>query len=244
MKKLALVFQACLCFLLVGCIEFDEVVQLLPDGGVDFALTVLVPEMPDKKAEDKTKDMNRELEEVFGALAGAKLIGKGEETKFGKQRVWFSASLPSLETLGDIYSGIGKGGKESGAEKKAELQKGREALDHIFSQRSNYKVEKTKQGTLKISREFKPGKIKEKKVDKKDKETEELSKNMEEMMMNSMTFRFEFFSPTEILSSNATGKYGQSLRWEASLGYLSKNPFKMEFEIASTPELEAALLRK
>lgn len=243
MKKLALLFQACMVLMLVGCIEFDEVVQLRPDGHVDFTLTVLVPELPDKKTDDKTKDMDKELEEVFNALGGAKLLGKGEETKFGKQRVWFSASLPSLNTLGDIYSGIGKGSKAEDS-KKAEMQKGREALDHIFSQRSNYKVEKTKQGSLRISREFKPGKIKEKKPDKKDKESEELSKNMEEMMMNSMTFRFEFFSPTEVLSSNATGKFGQVLRWEASLGYLSKNPFKMEFEIAATPELEAALLKK
>ena len=242
MKKLALVFQACLCFLLVGCIEFDEVTQLRPDGGVDFTLTVLVPEMPDKKGDDKTKDMNRELEEVFSALAGAKLLGRGEELKYGKQRVWFSASLPSLKTLGDIYSGLGK---NSAKEEKGESKKSREALDHIFSQRSDYRVEKTKQGTLKISREFKPGKFKDKKPEKKEsKDAEELSKNMEEMMMNSMTFRFEFFSPTEILSSNATGKYGQALRWEASLGYLSKNPFKMEMEIAATPELEAALLRK
>lgn len=242
MKKFAVALQACLCFLLVGCIEFDEVTQLRPDGGVDYTLTVLVPEMPDKKTDNKTQDMNRELEEVFQALGGAKLLGRGEETKYGKQRVWFSASLPSLKTLGDIYSGLGKG---SAKETKESPKKSREALDHLFSQRSDYRVQKTKQGTLKISREFKPGKIKEKKPEKKEsKEAEELSKEMEEMMMNSMTFRFEFFSPTEILSSNATGKFGQTLRWEASLGYLSKNSFKMEFEIASTPELDAALLIK
>ena len=242
MKKIAAALQACLCFLLVGCIEFGEVTQLRPDGSVDFTLTVLVPEMPDKKTDSKTQDMNRELEEVFAALAGAKLLGRGDETKFGKQRVWFSASLPSLKTLGDIYSGLGKG---SAKEDKESPKKSREALDQLFSQRSEYRVVKTKQGSLKISREFKPGKIKEKKPEKKEsKEAEELSKEMEEMMMNSMTFRFEFFSPTEVLSSNATGKFGQTLRWEASLGYLSKNPFKMEFEIASTPELEAALLKK
>ncbi|HEX5034496.1 MAG TPA: hypothetical protein VFW62_08460, partial [bacterium] len=240
--KMLLAFHVLTAFLLVGCIEFDEVTQLRPDGGVDFTLTVLVPEMPDKKTDEKTQDMNRELEEVFAALDGAKLLGRGEETKYGKQRVWFSASLPSLKSLGDIYSGLGKG---SGKESQESAKKSREALDHIFSQRNEYRVEKTKQGNLRISREFKPGKVKAKKPEKKEsKEAEELSKNMEEMMMNSMTFRFEFFSPTPVLSTNATGRFGQALRWEASLGYLSKNPFKMELEIASTPELEAVLLGK
>ena len=240
---IGLLASACVATLLVACIELDEVTQLRPDGGVELTLTVLVPELPETQKNEKGQDVDRELEEVFQALgSSAKLTGRGEETKYGKQRIWFSASLPSLRSLGDIYSSLGKG---SGKESKESEKKSREAIDHIFSQRSDYRVERTKQGSLKISREFKPGKPGSKKADKKSsKENEELSKNMEEMMMNSMTFRFEFFSPTEVLSSNATGKYGQALRWEASLGYLSKNPFKMEVEIASTPELEAALLRK
>jgi len=243
MKMITWALQACLALSLVACIEFDEVTQLRPDGSADFTLTVLIPELPEKKTDEKAKDVEKEIEEVFQALgAGAKLTGRGEETKFGKQRVWFSASLNSLRSLGDIYSGLGKG---SGKASKAETKKGRDAFDNLFSQRNDYRIEKGKAGTLKISREFKPGKIKEKKPEKKSsKEAEELSKNMEEMMMNSMTFRFEFLSPTEIVSSNATGRFGNLLRWDASLGYLSRNPFKMEMEIASTPELEAALLKK
>jgi hypothetical protein len=243
MKKLGLLIQACLTLLMAGCIEFDEVVQLRPDGAADFTLIIMVPELPEKDGDPKSKDVNKEIEEVFQTLgAAAKLTGRGEKTEYGKQRIWFSAFLPSLRSLGDIYSGLGKG---SAKDKKDGMKEGREAIDHIFSQRSDYKIEKTKQGSLKISREFKPGKPPKKKAEKKEnKQQEELSKNMEEMMMNSMTFRFEFFSPTEVLSSNATGKFGQALRWEASLGYLSKSPFKMEMEIASTPELEAALLRK
>lgn len=242
MKRVQLFFFALTLSLLTGCLEFNEVTQLKPDGGVDFTLSIQLPDFPDKKKEDeKKKEAERDIEEMFQAMAGTVQLKKKEEkTEYGKTTFTLAASLDSLARIGQIYQGIGKA--EAGKEKKGGKE-GKEIFDEIFSKKNDYQVKKTGNGSLLITRSFAPPKKAKKKAEKKGKD-EDFSKEMETMMLNAMTFQFELFLPTEVVRSNATQTFGNNLRWDVSLGYLSENPFKMETEIKSTPELEAALLKK
>ena len=173
-------------------------------------------------------------------MAGSvQLKSREEKTEYGKTTFTLSAAMNSLAGIGQIYQGIGKAEADE-KEKKG----GKEVFDEIFSKKNDYQVKKTKDGHLLITRSFAPPKNAKKKPEKKDKNSAELSKDMETMMLNAMTFQFEFFSPTEVIRSNATQVFGNNLRWDVSLGYLSEKPFKMEIEIAATPELESALLKK
>lgn len=227
--------------LLTGCLEFNEVTQLKPDGTVDFTLSIQLPDFPDKKKEDeKQKEAERDIEEMFQKMAGSvQLKGKTEKTEYGKTTFTLAAAMDSLSGIGRIYQGIGKA--ESGKEKK----EGKEVFDEIFSQKNDYRVKKGGSNSLIITRSFVPPKKAKKKAEKKkDKDSVEFSKDMEVMMLNAMTFQFEFFSPTEVIRSNATQVFGNNLRWDVSLGYLSEKPFQMEIEIAATPELEAVLLKR
>lgn len=240
MKLTSLAGIALTLSLLTGCLEFNEVTQLKPDGSVDFTLSIQLPDFPDKKKDDeKQKEAERDIEAMFQQMAGAvQLKGKTEKTEYGKTTFTLAAAMDSLTRIGQIYQGIGKA--ESGKEK----QDGKEVFDEIFSQKNDYQVKKGGNNSLIITRSFAPPKKPKKKPEKKDKDSVEFSKDMETMMMNAMTFQFEFFSPTEVIRSNATQVFGNNLRWDVSLGYLSEKPFKMEIEIAGTPELEAVLLKK
>lgn len=237
MKRLHCLFAVLTLSLLTACLEFDEVTQLKPDGSVDFTLSIQLPDLPDKKQDnEKQKETQRDIEEVFQKLSGAvQLKGKEEKTEYGKTTFTISASMDSLARIGQMYQALGK------SDSQQEKKDGKEIFDELFSQQASYRVQKTKRNSLLISRSFSPPKKAKAKPAKQGKDTEAFSKDMEGIMLNAMTFQFEFFSPTEILSSNATQRFGNNLRWDVSLGYLSEKPFKMEIEIASTPELEAAL---
>lgn len=152
--------------LLTGCLEFNEVTQLKPDGTVDFTLSIQLPDFPDKKKEDeKQKEAERDIEEMFQKMAGSvQLKGKTEKTEYGKTTFTLAAAMDSLSGIGRIYQGIGKA--ESGKEKK----EGKEVFDEIFSQKNDYRVKKGGSNSLIITRSFVPPKKAKKKAEKKERQ--------------------------------------------------------------------------
>lgn len=245
MKKTAnLLFMAVLFFSLAACLEFNEVVQLKRDGSALLTLVIKMPDIvdKDKKSEDaQSKDLKDSAEDLLGGLSqGYQIVDQGQRQVNGLNLFTLSVSLPSLEGVKELYRHTGFKKKEGG---KAEVSKGKDSFERIFLRSEHFKVKKTKEGTLLITRSFaapkdgdKASSPKNDKGKEKDKEMEKMNQELEDAMLNAFYFTFEFVSPTEVKSSNATRVVGNTYRWETTFGFLSRNQFTMELEIADLPK--------
>ena len=240
-KYLSLLSKAALLFSLTACLEFNEITQLAPDGKAQITLVIKMPEIDkEKKSSDaQNKDLEESASDLLGGLSQSFQIVKQEDKReFGISSYSLVVSLPSLAGVKDFYRNTEFKKKDGG---KDEVKKGKDSFEQIFLQSEHFKVKKTKEGTLKITRAFQPpkGGLKSSSGSKDDKEKskemEKLSKDLEDAMLNAFYFTFEFIPPTEVKSSNAGRIVGNTYRWETTFGYLSRNPFTMEMEIADLP---------
>lgn len=219
-----------------ACLEWHELTQINSDGSVNYELRITVPEIPEK---DKKKapgdDVEKEISDLLKEtnVKGLTPVG-GDDKKVNGMNV-FSIRLKgdSLLRLNQLYETIGKGDPKSKDKKK-----GKEAFDQLLS-KSAYKVKKNKTGTLTITRGFTPPKLPKKK--KADKGEGKMNQELEEMFLNMFRFKFEIFVPGDVVSNNAELVFGNNLRWETTMGYLTQNVMMMEFEIPSTAELAKSL---
>ncbi|GEM_PF-4806705 len=247
MKMTKLFFVSLFSFLLLfiqgACIEINEVVQMKENGSALLNLSIFVPDIEDKKGSTNVKSKNpadiaKSLAE--GDIDNIKFLGEQEKKMNGLNQVSLNFELSSLKDSVKLYQKIEEAEKAN--PEKKESDKNKAAFDKIFSQ-SRYEIKKDKSGTITISREFKPTPDLLKKASKKQnkKDPNDFSNEMGDMgdlFVNMIYVSFEFFSPTEIISSNAQQQFGNNLRWKTSLGYLMKNKMTMEIKIKSSPALE------
>ncbi len=244
MKITKLLFISFLLLFIQGaCIEINEVVQMKEDGSALLNLSIFVPDIPDKKG-STTSVKSKKPENIAKSLGqvtvpGIKFLGEQEKKINGLNQVSLNFEFTSLKDIAKLYKAIDEEAKND-AQKKDE--KPQVAFDSIFS-KSPYEIKKDSSGNILISREFKPDpqSLKQKpKTPNKDMEAG-LNDEMGEVFLNMIYITYEFFSPTDIISSNAQQQFGRNLRWKTSLGYLMKNPLKLEVKIKSSPELEKLL---
>lgn len=239
MGKFKYIFLILALIFLPSCLEMNELIQLQNNGSALFTLRISIPEFPEKGKKGPgsgKEDFEKEIGEMFAKTSykGLELVSKKEEKVFGINNFILQIKANKLGDLQKFYSGMkaDKKGKKS--------DEGKEAFDELFV-KSPYKIKKTKQGTIRISRSFFPPKIKKKKEKSGDKKKDQFGKGLEEAFSNMFRIRFEFMSPTRVISSNAQRSFGKDLRWETTLGYLMKNPYDIQIEIDASPELEANL---
>lgn len=221
----------------VGCLEISELLKINKDGTVDYTMSISIPELPEKggkKGVEDQKEMEEDIQEFFSVNVGKGLafVGKSDEVLHGIKVFSLKLKADKLTDLNQFYKLLAK---KPTTNKKGEKDKGKEAFNQLYST-ALFKVKKTKKGTLKITRSFSPPKIKEDTSKAKDKE--KLGKDLDKMVMNMLGFRFEIIVPTQVIETNGLQIIPGDLRWETTMGYLSKSPFELNFEIQSTPELE------
>lgn len=238
------IFSCLLLFIQGACIEINEVIQMKEDGTTLLNLSIFVPDVPDDKASSKTSAKGKKPEDIAKSLAGAnisgiKFLGEQEKKINGLNQVSLNFELASLQDISKLYQTIDEAEKASDEKKGANPQA---SFDHIFS-KSPYTVKKDSSGNIIITREFKPDpkNLKPKPKVKKKEGDLDFGDEMGDVFLNMIYITYEFFSPTDIISSNAQQQFGRNLRWKTSLGYLMKNPLKMEIKIKSSPELEKIL---
>lgn len=243
--KLSLVFlSSCLLLFIQGaCIEINEVVQMKEDGSTLLNLSIFVPDIPDKKGA-ATSAQGKKPEDIAKSLGqanipGIKFLGEQDKKINGLNQVSLNFELASLQDIAKLYQTIDEAEKASAEKKEGNPQA---SFDHIFS-KSPYTIKKDSSGNILISREFKPDPKSLKPKPKKVKKEGELDfgDEMGDIFLNMIYITYEFFSPSEIISSNAQQQFGNNLRWKTSLGYLMKNPLKLEMKIKSSPDLDKML---
>lgn len=235
---------SCLFLFIQGaCIEINEIVQLKDNGNTQLNLSIFVPDMPDKKG-SKTTTQGKKPEDIAKSLGqanipGIKFLGEQERKMNGLNQVSINFELPHLTDIAKLYQAMDTDSKSDSGKKEDNPQV---AFDSIFS-KSPYHLKKDSSGNVLITREFKPDPKNLKPKPKKAKKEGDLDfgDEMGDMFLEMIYINFEFFSPTEVVSSNAQQQFGNNLRWKTSLGYLMKNPLKMEIKIKSSPELEKIL---
>ncbi len=246
MKKILFIFLTLLIVPGTGCLEFHEVVELKADGTAQLTLQIKLPDIAKKKKDpSENKDVEAGVQELMGGLSKAFKLEKNiTREEFGIATFQLVVSIPSLNEVKELYRQVDLKEKEG---KKEEVKKSKDEFEQLFVKGEHFKIKRSKEGTLKITRTFTPpkaGKAKPSKAKKGDKESENLNQEIEDAVLNAFYFTFEFLSPTEVKSSNAQWVVGNTYRWETTLGYLVKNPFTMEIEIAETPELSAGAVKK
>ena len=163
MKKIFnLLFILLISWGLSGCIELYELIQLKADGTAVWTFRVSIPDFPDKKQKGKTgeDDVDEGMADIFSSInkKGLQLVEREEEVKYGLKIFSIKVAANQLEDINQIYKGMGEKKNKSGKKKK-----GKDELDQLYGG-SPIKVKKNKDGSLKISRTFKPPKIKKKKA--------------------------------------------------------------------------------
>lgn len=245
--KFALIFLYSLLLLFIqgAYIEINEVVQMKEDGATLLNLSVFVPDIDDKK-NSKSDVKGKKPEDIAKGLAqanvaGIKFLGEQEKKVNGLNQVSLNFELSSIRDNIKLYQALDTLDKASTTDKK-EDDKPQAAFDKIFSN-SPYLVRKDGSGNIVITREFKPTpELLKKPVKKAPKDGQmDFSDDMGDIFLNMIYINFEFFSPTDVISSNAQEQFGRNLRWKTSLGYLMKNPLKIEMKIKGSPELEKIL---
>lgn len=236
-------YSLLLLFIQGACIEINEVAQMKEDGSALLNLSIFVPDIDEKK-NGKTEVKGKKPEEIAKGLSqvrvsGVKFLGEQEKKVNGLNQVSLSFDLSSLRDNAKLYQALDTLDKAS-TEKK-EGDKTQLAFDKIFSN-SPYVLRKDGSGNILITREFKPTpELLKKPAKKPSKDGQaDFSDEMGDIFLNMIYINFEFFSPTEVISSNAQEQFGRNLRWKTSLGYLMKNRLRMEMKIRSSPELEKA----
>ena len=246
MKTLRILLLPILCLVMTGCLELHEIIQWQKDGSAIYTMRVSIPEFPEKdggKKGKKDKDVEEDIEELFRNTAGTglQLLDKKDQELFGLKVFSLKLKAEKFPDLNKFYKKMSMGKKAKAAEgKKKGKDQGKEAFEQLFT-KSPYKFKKTKNGTIQVSRSFSPPKIKKPKKSKKKEDKKQLGKELESTFMNMFRLRFEIFIPTELVESNAQIIFGSNLRLETTLGYLMKSPYEINFEVKSTPELEAKL---
>lgn len=243
-KSFLIFCLSCLLLFIQGaCIEINEVVQMKEDGSTLLNLSIFVPDIPDKKG-SSTTTKGKKPEDIAKGLGqanipGIKFLGEQEKKINGLNQVSMNFELPSIQDISKLYKAMDTETKSEDEKKEGNPQV---AFDSIFS-KSPYVIKKDSSGNLLITREFKPDPKNLKPKPKKAKKEGDLdfSDEMGDIFLNMIYITYEFFSPTEIISSNAQQQFGNNLRWKTSLGYLMKNPMKMEIKIKGSPELEKAI---
>lgn len=243
MSKTSKIFLMLLTVLWIpGCLELYELTQPKSDGSGTLTLRISLPDFPDKEDKEgqgKDKDIEKEIEESFktSGLKGIELLDKSEADEFGLKSFTLKVGSQKMTNLPKIYTAMKAADEKKGSSKKNKSKKSKEALNELFT-KSPYRIKKTKNNSIIITRKFSPPKALMKKTKSKEgKKQEELSKELEETFLNAFRLSFEFMSPTQVISSNAPVQFGNDLRWQTTLGYLVKNPFEIRMEIEATPEM-------
>lgn len=241
MTKIYRAFAILIVFALTACLEFHEIVQLKADGSAELSLQIKVPQFP-KKAGDEDKDPSKEAQDLIEGLSGSlRLVKKDKSDANGVTIFRVVVAMDSLNQVKDLYQKVRL--KESDPKKQQE-KKGKDEFEQLFIKSHHFQVSGKGADTLTITRSFTPPKIAQPKPEKKDADKEKFGKEFEEVLLNSFYFTFEFIPPADVTSSNASWVVADSYRWETCLGYLLKNPFKMEIQIPMTPELKTRYGKK
>jgi len=228
-------------FSLSACLEFHEIIQLKADGSAQMTLQIKVPQLPKKPGESTDKDPSKEATDLVEGLTGGMHLEKNEKTEINGITVF--RAVVSLDSLNDVRTLYQKVHLKESDPKKQEEKKGKDEFEQLFS-KSNHFVVSSKGDTLNITRSFTPPKAAKPKPEPKEADKDKFSKEFEDAILNTFYFTFEFVPPAEAMSNNATLVVADTYRWETCLGYLLKNPFKMEIQIPNTPELKARYGKK
>jgi len=247
MKITKLFFVSFLLLFIQGaCIEINEVIQMKDNGSALLNLSIFVPDIEDKKnPNNKTEVKGKKPEDIAkslgqGDIENIKFLGEQEKKVNGLNQVSVNFELTSIKDNFKLYQKLDA--LDKGSSEKKEDDKTQIAFNKIFAD-SHYTLKKDGAGNVLITREFKPTpELLKKPVKKASKDGQpDFSNEMGDIFVNMIYINFEFFSPTEVISSNAQEQFGRNLRWKTSLGYLMKNKLVMEIKIKSSPELEKLL---
>ncbi len=238
-------------FSLSACFQFEEVLQLSENGEILMDFQMKIPMEPGQGKKDKKptpsdptlKGLKEGLRQE--EIAPLKLIKVKEESRDGYVWGGFTLSAPSLKDLKKFYQNFDLKSSPPkvplGDEKPSNEKAGKDKVLEETLAKGDFKIQKLKNGHLLITRTFTPppAQIEKKSAARqKNGKQEESAQNPEDGLMDIVSFRFEFISPTNVISTNAQQQYGRSLRWSTNLGYLTSKPFKMEMEIESNPALD------
>ncbi len=227
-----------------ACFQFEEVLELKgsEDSVMHFAMKLPASGEKDKK-NVKTSEKNFEqIKSEFEKekLAPLKLLGFKVNERDGYIWAGFDFGIPNLKALKMFYENFNLMSAKPKDEKNSEPSAKEKEVQQVLA-KANFSLKKLSNGNLLFTRTFTPAADKTKKISKKDKKEEAPIPSPEDGLLDIVSFRFELISPTEIVKSNASQQMGQSLRWQTNIGYLVSQPFKMEAEIKSSPELEKML---
>lgn len=248
-RKLFFISSLLALFSFNACIQFSESLILEKDASTDFRFTLALSNPPEDKKGKASKE-DRKFQENIAMIRNSIPSGiqfdQKQSNEFGLTKVQFQLKSNRFADLEKFYliftdtlnQKVKKQNNENVKNKKKPDELG-DIFVNALNQKSFFKIKKTNKGTLRISRSFKPGKIKEVKKKKDDKKAD-MGEGFAKMIVAMFEFRFEFVSPSKIIDSNAHEQLGQLLRWETNAAYLSKKPFEVWVEIEASPEMLAA----
>ncbi|MBL7684638.1 MAG: hypothetical protein JNK65_01220 [Deltaproteobacteria bacterium] len=221
-----------------SCIDFNDIVMVNSDGSSQLTFQVSLPDLEsDKKLKDPDKS-KKEIISLFQSLSKSSLqvLENTDKKEAGLEKLTMKVALSSLEQLKIFYRVLGE---ESGKKPEGSSEK-EDYIDKIFTSHQ-IEIKPLSDRRVRITRTFTPPKIKE---EKKKKDSGPEFKELEQGILGSIRFRFEWNTPLKIVSSNAHSMVGNSARWEVSIGSLMKQPFSMQIELEGEPDAIKQLIKK